>query len=386
MGEHEQMSLFELLSNQEKFKSEQMGIEYTSEELNSDVEKPYNANEIRIDNRSFSVFQVNKWIDEEEIDLMPEFQRNKIWTLPQKSLLIESLMLRITLPAFYLSEDENGKKSVIDGLQRLTAISQYMSNEFALEHLQYLSDECDKKKFDELPAKYRRRIEDGQLYMNILDERCPDQVKLDVFRRVNTGGVPLNNQEIRNVLAEEKVRKLLKEMSGCTEFQLATRGLISDLRMEAQELCLRYIAFDNLYNSEKKMILCNDTINTKELLDQCILNLNQLDVNELNEIFKNFQESMEKCKALLGNTAFSKPDGRHVINKMLFTSWGVALKHCIYSVDELFKKQEIAITEYTAELMHNKKYRNAVTSATNSKINIHRQFQFINEIIRRVFS
>lgn len=209
------------------------GIEI-DDENESDTEDiadyPYNSEEIRIDQKMFSLYQVCKWIDHGKLILHPEFQRNYVWNQNKQSLLIESLMLKIPIPAFYFDEDETGCRTVIDGMQRLTTIHRYLKGEFKLRGLQYLK-ECEKKTFEELDWKYHSRIEDTQLAINILDARCPEMVKFDVFRRINTGGVALNAQEVRNIMAKKQTRRLLQKMVDSKAFQMATHGKVNDARM-----------------------------------------------------------------------------------------------------------------------------------------------------------
>ena len=208
------------LSELESAKKEQeqllLGIEIDEAEGEDDADQeiPYDADKIRVDSKIFPVFQIKRLIDLGMLDLMPAFQRKGVWDNRRKSLLIESLMLRIPIPAFYFDEDDNSKKTVIDGLQRLSAINSYMNGEFSLSGLQYLQEECGGRFFTELQQKYQTRIEDAQLTVNILDSRSPENVKFDIFRRVNTGGIPLNAQEIRNVLASDSTRRFLLLMAG----------------------------------------------------------------------------------------------------------------------------------------------------------------------------
>ena len=201
-------NLFELEAAKNEEEQRLLGVEtdFAEGEGEEDQEIPYDADKIRVNSNVFSVFQTKRLIDRGMLDLMPAFQRKEVWDDRRKSLLIESLMLRIPIPAFYFDEDNNGRKTVIDGLQRLSAISGYMNGEFTLSGLQYLQEECGGLLFDELQQKYQTRIEDAQLTVNILDSRSPKNVKFDIFRRVNTGGIPLNAQEIRNVMASDSTR------------------------------------------------------------------------------------------------------------------------------------------------------------------------------------
>ena len=108
------------------------------EERNEDVKyNPYNPKLIRVDTKPFSIKQINEMIEDEDIDLSPDFQRGFVWNdITRKSRLIESLLLRIPIPVFYFAQDGEGKFQVVDGVQRLTVISSFMKNEFRLKNLE----------------------------------------------------------------------------------------------------------------------------------------------------------------------------------------------------------------------------------------------------------
>ena len=176
----------EYLKLSEKIELEYNGIEADDDNGNMETDEPYEVENIRVAQKMITVFQIEHWIAQNNLDLSPEYQRNIVWDDERKSSLIESLLLRIPIPAFYLDENKQGNKSVIDGMQRLSAIHSFLNNEFCLKKMQYLSH-LDKKFFRDLDIKFRARIEDTELAVNILDEKCPQMVKFDVFRRVNTG-------------------------------------------------------------------------------------------------------------------------------------------------------------------------------------------------------
>lgn len=349
-----------------------------------DQEIPYAADKIRVNSNVFSVFQIKRLIDRGMLDLMPAFQRKKVWDDRRKSLLIESLMLRIPIPAFYFDEDNNGKKTVIDGLQRLSAISGYMNNEFTLSGLQYLQEECGGRLFDELQQKYQTRIEDAQLTVNILDSRSPENVKFDIFRRVNTGGIPLNAQEIRNVMASDSTRKFLLLMAESPEFLKATQKRVNDIRMDAQELCLRFIAFYSKYDPRTHMLA--DLKKTGIMLDECIDTLNQSTEQERNSIFSAFKESMVKCSALFGEKAFTKPPKESIVNKVLFTSWAVVLTGCSCSAEKLHSLQREAVQCLRDRLNADSEYLMSVTSSTGTKASIKKQFETANQIMEELLN
>lgn len=345
---------------------------------------PYDPDEIRIDQKMISLFQVCTWIENGKLILHPEFQRNLVWKEKQQSLLIESLMLKIPIPAFYFDEDADGVRTVIDGMQRLTTIFNFVKGKFRLRGLQYLK-KCEGCTFEELEWKYSSRIEDTQLAVNILDARCPDMVKFDVFRRINTGGVTLNAQEVRNIMAKPHTRKLLKNMADSEAFQTATHGKVSDVRMGAQELCLRFITFYRLYDTVKNGFgeFCEMT----SLLDQMLLRLNCMDQNERDALLKRFEGSMRRCSALFGEKAFYKPGVKTAINRALFTSFSVLLADkSHYDIEDLKKQREKANNLLERKLQEYSDYYNAITSSTSSKHNMELQFMYAKQILEEIKS
>lgn len=377
-----EISLKKLLEMTEENETAILGVEYEKmlevDETPED-EIPYRVDDIRIDQKMISLYQMCRWIDVGNLDLRPEYQRNLVWNRQKKSLLIESLMLRIPIPAFYLDEDADGGKTVIDGLQRLSTIHDFINDGFALNGLQYLKV-CEKKKFSELERKYKSRIDDTQFAVNILDVRCPDMVKFDVFRRINTGGVALNSQEVRNIMANVGTRTLLKEMSTCEEFLIATRNQVNDIRMGAQELCLRFIAYYRIYDRSKGFIAFPEMT---KLLDQTILDINEMTARQREMYLALFRESMEKCEALFGDITFSKPKSTYLINRALFTSLGIVIGDVRAEQSQLREKQCQAkqLMEHYLQIAE---YYNAITSSTSSRNNMLIQFKVAEKILEEL--
>lgn len=375
-------SLKEIMEKTKENEMELLGVEYEKETDHSEVaddELPYRVDDIRIEQKMISLFQMCHWIDTGKLELRPEYQRNLVWNERQKSLLIESLMLRIPIPAFYLDENADEKKTVIDGLQRLSTIHDFVNGRFALKGLQYLKN-CENHTFEELDVKYKIRIEDTQFAVNILDVRCPSMVKFDVFRRINTGGITLNPQEVRNIMASPQTRSLLIEMSGCEAFLKATRGKVNDIRMGAQELCLKFIAYYRIYHSEKGFLKSHEVT---KLLDQTILYLNQTHSKRSENYLLCFEESMEKCSALFGEKTFSKPQSTHLINRALFTSWSIVMSEIPMKAEQLMAQQQQAQEALERYLMI-PEYYNAVTSSTSTKNSIQIQFDMAKRILEEL--
>lgn len=379
---NQEYQIFEL---EAKLKDEISGLEYEDEADDLGMDEiegiPYCADDIRIDQKMFSLYQVFRWIQQGKLNLRPDFQRNFIWSRKKQSLLIESLMLKIPIPAFYFDEDAEGNRTVIDGLQRLSTISDFLEGKFRLYGLQYLIN-CNGKSFEELDKRYQMRIEDTQLAINILDAKCPAMVKFDVFRRINTGGVPLNAQEVRNVMANKRTQDFLLRMSQNENFIEATRGKIKDNRMGAQELCLRFVTYLVLYDWENKNFLSFGEMN--HLLDTAVIEINRMDDSDLKMFEEQFATSMERCIFLLGKQAFSKPSSNQIINRALFISWSVILANRDYSLEWCRKKSEKACILQQKYLQADTDYFNAITSSTSSRRNMLIQFHYVERILEEL--
>ena len=374
-------SLRGLLEETERYENELVGIESEDKGEENIDDSPYSPDDVRISQHMYSVYQVHHWIEKGVLTLSPDFQRNMVWDIQRKSLLIESLMLKIPIPAFYFQEDINGDKLVIDGLQRLSTIYSYMEDSFRLKGLQYLEN-YNGYCYSQLPRKYKTRIEETQMAVNILDSKCHELVKFDVFRRVNTGGVPLNPQEIRNSMATPDTRSLLKQMSESEEFIKATRGRVKDIRMDAQELCLRFIAFWMRYDSHSGQL--SHLMALPRMLDRTLLELNQKKKDYHLLLCALFKNSMEKCHALFGEEAFSKEDLNLIINRPLFVSWSVVMATCTLDMETLQSRRNDAI-ELQHKYFGGGEYYNAITSSTATKKNMELQFEGVRRILEELF-
>ena len=383
--------------NVEKLIEESLGIEGSGEledDSDDDVggnEQPFDADKIRIDQQMLLVKYIYELYQSKLLDTNPNFQRKPVWNeLRRKSLLIESLMLRIPIPAFYFYENEDSLFQVIDGQQRLLTIFEYINDGFRLSNLEYLNDICGKRKFSELDIKYQQRIYRTQLAINILDARSPHRVIYDIFRRINTGGVNLTLQEMRNAICTQRIRDYLETGVSSTEYLEATRHKINDIRMDSQELFLRFIALYRLYDYQKGCLKPYYYSKISKLLDDEIGELARLDDNQLEEIFTAFKTSMKRCKALFGKYAFVKiyeENGevrvkKDLINKALFMSVSVVLANDKYQNMNLDMCRERAIKTLAVQLQ-DKKFDKSISGGTGDRSNVLLNFEIIQEVIDR---
>lgn len=369
----------------------QMGIDLSAVSLErKPLEKPYNPDQIRVEPRTFSIRLIYDMIKEGDLDLSPDFQRNIVWDSFRKSRLIESILLRIPLPMFYFSQDEEGKLFVVDGLQRLTAIKEFMDNKLVLHDLEYLSESCEGKTYNlennRIEDKYYRWFNMTQLYVNVIDSQSPSKVKYDIFRRLNTGGRPLNAQELRNCLAKERVRKALRTMAKLLSFKNATGDSISDVRMDAQEMALRFIYFRFQYN---KNAVKTYSGNMDSELDEFVDLLNKMGDFEFDKYISEFDEAMKVAYYLFGRHAFRKVyvntqlgSSKSVVNKALFVSWSVVLAD--YTLDEVKNSVDkyAMLPKLGKKISSDEDYFRALSYGTNGKWNITKAFDVAGELVK----
>ena len=301
------------------------GVE-VEEEGQNEVQ-PWDPERIRVHTKHFSLRQVVDMIQEGDIDLAPDFQRLYVWKDWQKCSLIESVLLGIPLPTFYFNEDIGGKMQVVDGLQRLTTIFDFVrKGVFTLGGLDYLSD-LNGAGYAQLSPTFKRRISNTQLVVHVIDPQTPYRVKFDIFRRINTGGSPLSAQEIRHCMSRDRSRDLLRRLSNSDSFIRATGGsLVNHIRMADREAVLRFCAFsilgiDGYGSSGLDAFLSRAT----ESLDEPT-NLTDQDLSALEA---RFHSAMHNAHAVFGSHAFRKwPLGNergNPINRALLEVWAVIL-------------------------------------------------------------
>src|ERR1035437_447937 len=247
-----------------------------------------------------------------EIDLSTKFQRKEgLWSDEQQSRLIESILIRFPLPVFYFDGSDNNKWQVIDGLQRLTALKRFMvTKELTLTGLEYL--QLNGKGWDDFDRPQQRQINETQLQCYVLEEG-EENVKFNIFKRINTGGMTLSSQEIRHAM-HQNVSIFLKDLAESNEFLDATQKKVETERMQDRDFINRFLAFYILdYSKEYKK---EDDLDT--FMNRSLEKLSKMNDSEKNIIIHNFKEAMKLAHKIFGNKAFSKKAKPNRINKALF--------------------------------------------------------------------
>ena len=303
-------------------------------------EFPFDPSHIDITIQTTSVYNVVDQLRSGEIDLSPDFQRHPdLWKVGQQSRLIESLILGIPLQAFYFDvsfDDGNGYGTnpilgrmrcqiwhVVDGLQRLSAIRNFvLEGTMKLRQMEYLK-QLEGLTFHDLPSQLQRRINAAPLSLYLIRPDTPEEIKFNIFKRVNTGGLPLNQQEIRQAIFHGKGTMFINRLANLQSFKDATQGKIPDRRMLDREFVNRFLAFYILDPEESYRSL-------DLFLNDAIRMLNKMPESKMVFIEKRFDSAMKLSVDLLAENAFKRFEMENgtwagKINKALFETFAVAL-------------------------------------------------------------
>lgn len=389
--------IYEIMEEEFTSEGELTGLQ--KENADYEPKEPFDPKTIKISQKVISLDQIISRIKNNTIRLSPDFQRNEVWNNTKKSLLIESLLLSIPIPMFYVAADDDGNWDVVDGLQRLSTLRDFIiSKTLVLKNLEFWK-EYEGKSYDDLSPIMYNRVNETQLYITIIEPNSPPEVKFNIFKRINTGGVSLSSQEIRHALYQGQGTVLLKKLSLCNEFLNATDKTINDKRMSAREIILRCLCFMIMgtvgyYNKDNMdtflnrgiQVLNNLTDNNEKVLSKIFpdKNIPNLKIHEYNELKQRFCLSMERNYLLFGKNAFrisSQTEKRSPVNKALFEVWGTELAWLDKDAfDTLLSKKDSLFKQYDA-LKKDEKFYNAVSTTAWQKNNVEYRFCKIRELI-----
>jgi len=339
----------------------------------------YPIDSVLIRSETRTIYEIVRRINQGQFKLAPDFQRDFIWNEEKQSKLIESCLMRIPLPVFYLAESEEGKTIVVDGQQRLTTFSRYLGNQFSLRGLTGDSEQLNDKKFDDLPPKLQNRLEDTQLILYLIDSKVPEGAKLDIFERVNSG-VPLTRQQMRNALYSGQATEWLKEQAQFPLFKDMTNFSEKDLKeMRDREFVNRFCAFHLLgakeYPGDNQM---------DKFLAESLKKMNKMTPEELAELANRFQTSMKNNQRIFGKHAFRKhpqDTKKNPLNVAIFDVFSVYLAR--YSEQETSEKTS-QIEEAFRRLMEEDDFYKAISGGTSLKRSIVNKFTAAEKIFAEV--
>lgn len=312
--------------------------------------------------------------EEQKKIIIPEFQRNHVWKPQQKSRFIESLILNIPIPPFYVSQDLDGNLIMVDGLQRSLSIFEFMKNKFSLVGLEALPN-LNGVQCDQLDYELKTRIEDRELLFYVLKPSVPMSIVYDIFNRINSNGTTLTRQEIRNCIYIGQSTRLLAKLAGSDIFKRAIDKGISPLRMKDREAVLRFFAF-----SEKGAIKQYNG-DLDDFLGKTMRCINRMEKSQLDCLERRFLRAMQFSYNFFGDHNFRLPTerSRGVINIALFEVISVFFDQTFDQV--LIQNKERIKHNYYRILLHDGDFLSSLRNATNNMRNVKTRFHKTFEIL-----
>lgn len=342
---------------------------------------PLDAVFVRTETRTVS--EVVNRIKAKRFVLDPDFQRDFVWPNQKQSKLIESCVMRIPLPVFYVAEASDGRIVVVDGLQRLTTFARFLGDQFKLVGLTSGesgsgSHALEGRSFEELPLNLQERIQDTQLTMYILDAKAPERARLDIFERVNSGE-PLTRQQMRNALYNGPATTWLKKAAEGDAFRSATGQSLNPKTMRDREAINRFCAF-RLLGWRKYT-----TGDMDGFLADGLTRLASLSETERTELRNKFDFAMSLNHKLFGEHAFRKSlasidpaSSRSVINISLFEVCSVVFSDLDFSIG---KDTEDRLREAVILLLQEEDFARAISYSTNSTVAVKARFSAMEDAL-----
>ena len=336
----------------------------------------YPLDTMMIRNESRTIHDVLRRITQEQFIMDPDFQRDFIWTPAEQSKLIESVLMRIPLPVFYIAENEDGTMVVVDGLQRLSTFRNFVEEglRLRLPH----QPQLDRKRFGELENKLQNRIEDCNLTLYVIDAKAHERARLDIFERVNSG-VPLTRQQMRNSLYMGPGTRFLREETENCLFLKATGSSLNRRQMRDREFINRFCAFELLslegYRGDMDLFLA-----------QTLKKMNSLSSEGLANLSKLLRTGLSNNLNLFGPYAFRKhtqeQDGRRApINASL---WDVMCTGLAKYEEAAVHSQKKTILSAFYCLLEDEDFNDAISLGTNQTIKVKRRFEMAGGMFREV--
>ena len=335
----------------------------------------YPLKDVLIRHETRTIHEVIRRINQDKYVMDPDFQRDFIWKEDKQSKLIESVIMRIPLPVFYLAEDDEGRMVVVDGLQRLSTFKRFVEDGFKLK-LPNRSD-LSGKRFSELPPIFQNRIEDCNLILYIMDSQVPERARLDIFDRVNSG-VALSRQQMRNSLFMGKATRFLKREARSDIFLKATGRSLDTKNMRDREFVNRFCAFQVLGVGKYKGDMDG-------FLSKCLRHMNKMEKADLDKLSSDFRRGLKNNLLLFGIHSFRKSLRDRAKRSVLNASfWDVMSTGLSWYREEFIQDHAKDIQDAVRSLLRDHEFKRVITMGTNGTYQVHTRFNMVKKSLQEV--
>lgn len=338
-----------------------------------------NRRSVAFDSYDLSVRQLFDMINEGLIDIAPEYQRHFVWDEERQSQLIESLMLGIPVPNLFMATNKDSSWEVIDGLQRLTTVVNFLGDDTIIKNN---NPSCSKLKlsgleklssinnliFDQLPKSVQLMFMTRPIRVTVLNDRSDFAVRYDLFERLNTGGVTLHPQEIRNCIYIGRFKDFIEECSINQHFLNVVKMTTNAERTGSrEELILKFFAYfedRNLFTHSVKGFL-NDymakkTISFPEEAQYRALFIKTFDI--LNNVLPE---------------GIVRGNRKNITPLILFEAISIAVADLIVSNEE-----DLLTTQRLQAVLNDVNLVRLTTGATNSRVKLNQRIDYVKNYLR----
>jgi hypothetical protein len=333
---------------------------------------------ISINQQVITLDKILKRVAEREIRI-PDLQRKSgLWGDDVKVRLMEALIVKQPIPAFYFDASNDDEWLIIDGLQRLSTIEQFVNQNKDLkinltnnpkelrlfkEHLTYLPEEFNDLAFEELPRWAQRNIEEFEILAYKIEKGTPDEVKYKIFHSINIGNLVLEDQEARHAFNDKKPAKWLDEFRNRPIFKHMMPLTPEDIdRMKDAEYALRFLAFRmNPYKDYEPQ----RTI--KDFLDIAMKKIDSVPDDKLKQYEEDFGGALFHIDRIFGNKAFKRSalgdlNARDVFIIPLYEIMTYAFSVITQEQREKLEKNKSMVLHKTAKLVENTAFMQSIES------------------------
>lgn len=364
--------------------------EKVDETIKALMEKPFDPTLIKVESKTPSLDTLIKRIKGKTIqmDTSNYFQRqDDLWDKGKQSRLIESILIRFPLPAFFFDASDDNNWLVVDGLQRLSSIRNFcVLKTLELQELEFLTH-LNGKGWNDLNDDLRRSIEEAEVIIYKILPGTPTDVKFNIFKRINTGGLILEAQEIRHALFQGAPSLFVTELARTKEFLEATENKIATHRMLDRDFVNRFLCF---------YLFGTDKYGTKEFgqdldtfMSKAMASIYDMTEATLNKIREDFKQSMTLSKEVFGREAFRKVyykyDKLPPINKALFDA--IAVQFALINQEErdVVKAKKNEFKKLLHEKLNSDLYFfTSVTTSTSDKNRVIKRHEVVAALISEV--
>lgn len=357
-------------------------IEETDNDISDkdqDIISPFSVKDIKVTHATVMLPTIINRLKREEIGI-PDYQRHpNLWSNNQKSRLIESILLKLPLPVFYFDVSTPEKWMIIDGLQRISTIRNFFVDKtLRLKGLEFLKD-LNNKKCDDLPVNMQRTIEDTMFVTYQVEAQTPKAVRYAIFNRINTRGLSLNPQEIRQ--ASNQVGSGVKFLADTVKNDTFKRVVgISNKRMAGQELVLRFMAF-KIFSGDVFKVM-------NSFLDLAMEEIDKKDEQTLEGLKNSLIETLKFSEQVLGEKhRFSRSIANDARNKLVNFSLFDVLTICFDEIENkalFLQNKNFFVTNLKAMLSNEQTdFFVSITKGTSGKWAKDTRFKAIRDLIEQ---